>query len=131
MFWKLYLVMWILLTFTTLARDFSEQGVVGFSAILNFVLGIVGAVGLCGLICNRKFFTVRFWKTFLILQLGFILFATMMVVLIPADSSKSILNLYSLLFILMVGPYFYGLYLYSYRRLDLWETTNNQIRSDG
>ena len=124
MLWKVFLFIWVILAISTLLSEFSEEGMIGFSELFNFALGIVGAIGLYGFIYNRKYFTLKFWKIFLNLQLAFIILVTISVILMPADNSPPIMNMKVILFLLIFGPYFYGLYLYSYKSQRLWESPN-------
>ena len=122
-FWIVYLLVLLLLTFYTLFIDFSVNGL-GLSSLVKLLLQLTGTIGIYGLLGNRKIFTHNFWKIFFNLQFVFVIIIIMTIIFNLADSSKS--NMYSLIFFAIYGPYFYGLYLYSYKCPELWSTHKYQ-----
>lgn len=128
-FWSIFLIIWILLTLYTLVVELSVKSTINVSNLVNIFLQVIGALGIYGLISNKKLLTLNFWKIFFKLQLGLVVIVILFVFLNPAKSSNSIVNLNYLIFIGFYGLYFYGLYLYSYKRPELWLASKNTLNS--
>ncbi len=127
-FWSFFLIIWILLTLYTLVVELSVKSTINISNLVNIFLQVIGALGIYGLISNKKLLTLNFWKIFFNLQLGLVVIVILFVFLNPAKSSNSIVNLNYLIFIGFYGLYFYGLYLYSYKRPELWLASKNTYK---
>jgi len=124
--WTAFLVLWVLLTIETSINELSNQGTLSFSSIIKLSLQIVGAIGIYGLIGNRKIFTQNFWRIFFNLQLGIVSTMILVVILYPAENFTPKISLSYIWFVSLYGLYFYGLFLYSYMSQKLWIATKLQ-----
>lgn len=124
--WKAYFYLWLILIASTFFADLFEGGLLTLSSAVNLLVLALGAIALFGLAFEKPLASRSLWRSLFVLQTTLAVVGLSYIFLSRIQSpevlnAKVIGNL--LLSVLVLGPYFYGLYLYSYKRDSMWKRT--------
>jgi hypothetical protein len=121
MVWKIYAVMWTVIVLTSLTVQLSQHPTT-FDYIDAFA-SVISLMGLVAFAFRKAVFTAAFWKSMFVLLVAWDLAYNVVISRVLGLGQRGFVGggYVSLFGLVLAVPAYVGLFLYAYRRRQLWE----------
>jgi hypothetical protein len=122
--WKAFFYLWLILLISSIYYSLTEGKLEKLSGAINLLQLLLGAIAIYGLAFQKRILVRGFWRVMFILQLTFIVIVLTLFGMATGTfvQSLGVMKLVAGIaaLLLVLAPYYYGLYLYSYRSNAIW-----------